>query len=67
MLLFYLGHKSIIMPIITKIHIIAKLIAAGATCFEQRPAIPLKSHKSQDLLSSSGISIFITEEGSTGL
>lgn len=55
------------MPIITKIHIIAKLIAAGATCFEQRPAIPLKSHKSQDLLSSSGISIFITEEGSTGL
>lgn len=53
------------MPIITKKHIIAKLMAAGATCFEQRPATPL--HESQDLPSSSGISIFITEEGSTGL
>ena len=62
---FNLRHKSIIMLIITKIHIIAKLIAAGDTCFEQRPATPV--HESQDLLSSSGISIFITEEGSTGL
>ena len=46
-----LGHKFII-------HIIAKPIATGATCFE-RPATRNPS--------SSGISIFITEEGSTGL